>query len=314
MNLKAITDALALGSRNMITTGLLLVAVGLVVNVIAMTGVGNTLSLMIQQWAGGNLLIALVLVALASLVLGMGLPVTAAYIVLATLSAPALYNLIAEAQVIEMIASGAALPEGAMAMMMLAAPDKLPLLGQPMEPAQALAIVDALRAVDPSLVTGLYDQMLAPALLLGILLSAHMIIFWLSQDSNVTPPVCLTAYAAAAIAGTSQIRTGFTAWKLAKGLYIVPLLFAYTPFLYGDWSTALRIFAFSLLGLYAFAAAFQGHLETDHGWPMRLLLAAVAIALLYPNLDWLHWTGLALFTAIFLWDWRRHRRQLSSSP
>ena len=119
MNLKAITDALALGSRNMITTGLLLVAVGLVVNVIAMTGVGNTLSLMIQQWAGGSLVIALVLVALASLVLGMGLPVTAAYIVLATLSAPALYNLIADAQLVELIAAGQALPESVGAMLML---------------------------------------------------------------------------------------------------------------------------------------------------------------------------------------------------
>ena len=44
MGPRDILDALALGSRNMVTTGLLLVAVGLVVNVIAMTGVGNTLS------------------------------------------------------------------------------------------------------------------------------------------------------------------------------------------------------------------------------------------------------------------------------
>jgi len=311
MGFKAITDALALGSRNMITTGLLLVAVGLVVNVIAMTGIGNTLSLMIQQWAGGSLVLALLLVALASLVLGMGLPVTAAYIVLATLSAPALYNLMAEAQVVQQLVAGVPLPEAAAAMMMLAAPDMIPLLGQPMDNGQALAILDALRAVDPSLVTGLYGQLLSPTLLAAILLSAHMIIFWLSQDSNVTPPVCLTAYAAAAIAGTSQIRTGFTAWKLAKGLYIVPLLFAYTPFLYGDWPTALNIFAFGLVGMYAFAAAFQGHLETDHGWPMRLLLAALATAMLYPNIDWLHWAGLALFVAVFAWDWRRHRQQLT---
>lgn len=310
MNLKAVTDALALGSRNMITTGLLLVAVGLVVNVIAMTGVGNTLSLMIQQWAGGSLILALVLVALASLILGMGLPVTAAYIVLATLSAPALYNLMAEAEVVQMIASGAALPEAAMAMMMLAAPDMLPLLGHPMDTSQAQAVLDALRAIDPSLVTGLYDQLLAPAVVTTILLSAHMIIFWLSQDSSVTPPVCLTAYAAAAIAGTSQIRTGFTAWKLAKGLYVVPLLFAYTPFLNGDWLTALNIFFFSTLGLYAFAAAFQGYLESQHGWPMRLLLGAVALALLYPNIEWLHWSGLALFVVIYAWDRRRHRKTL----
>ncbi len=312
MKLGDIFDALALGSRNMITTGLLLVAVGLVVNVIAMTGVGNTLSLMIQQWAGGNLIIALTLVALASLVLGMGLPVTAAYIVLATLSAPALNNLIADAQLVSAIASGQALPEAVGAMIMLAAPDKVGMLGQAMSIDDARSILDALRAVDPSLVTGLYDQVLDPALILGILLSAHMIIFWLSQDSNVTPPVCLTAFAAAAIAGTPQIRTGFTAWKLAKGLYIMPILFAYTPFLYGEWAVAIEIFLFTLVGLYAFAAAFQGHLERDHGLFMRLVLGAVALCLLWPGEPLLHWIGLAAFIALFVWDRMLSKRSPSA--
>ncbi|MCG6967157.1 MAG: TRAP transporter fused permease subunit [Chromatiaceae bacterium] len=308
MGLRQVLDALALGSRNMITTGLLLVAVGLVVNVIAMTGVGNTLSLMIQQWAGGNLVIALVLIALASLVLGMGLPVTAAYIVLATLSAPALYGLIADAQLVDLIATGQALPEATSAMLMLAAPDKLGLLGHSMSAEDARGILEALRSIDPSLVTGLYEQVLDPALLLGILLSAHMIIFWLSQDSNVTPPVCLTAFAAAAIAGTPQIRTGFTAWKLAKGLYIMPVLFAYTPFLYADWPVAFEIFAFTLVGLYTFAAAFQGHLERDHGVVMRLVLGLIAICLMYPQQPALHWAGLAAFILVFVWDWTQSRR------
>ncbi len=302
MGPKAVLDALSLGSRNMITTGLLLVAVGLVVNVIAMTGIGNTLSLMIQQWAGGNLVLALILVALASLVLGMGLPVTAAYIVLATLSAPALYNLIAEARLVELIAAGQSLPEAAKAMVMLAAPDKLALLGHSMSSEEAQGILDALRAIDPSLVTGLYDKVLEPSMVLGILLSAHMIIFWLSQDSNVTPPVCLTAFAAAAIAGTNQIRTGFTAWKLAKGLYIMPLLFAYTPFLYADWPAAIEIFCFTLVSLYAFAAAFQGHLARDLNLPARLLLGAIAICLLYPDQALLHWGGLLGFGLFFGWD------------
>jgi TRAP transporter 4TM/12TM fusion protein len=308
MGPRAILDALALGSRNMITTGLLLVAVGLIVNVIAMTGIGNTLSLMIQQWAGGNLLLALLLVTLASLVLGMGLPVTAAYIVLATLSAPALYNLMADIKVIELIASGSPLPEAMQAMVMLAAPDQAARLGQVMSTQEARTVLESLRAVDPSLLISLYEQMLDPLLITSILLSAHMIIFWLSQDSNVTPPVCLTAFAAAAIAGTPQLRTGFTAWKLAKGLYIMPLLFAYTPFLYGDWFVATEIFFFSMIGLYVFAAAFQGHLETDHPLPLRLLLGAIAIMLLWPNATLLHWLGLIAFAIIFIWDWQRARQ------
>ena len=95
MGVMDVLNALAMGTRNMVLTAILLCAVGLMINVIATAGIGNTFSLMIMDWSDGNLLIAMILVAIASLVLGMGLPVTAAYIVLATLSAPALAGLIA---------------------------------------------------------------------------------------------------------------------------------------------------------------------------------------------------------------------------
>ena len=72
MRLPDIFDAVVDGVRNMVTTALLLVAVGIVINVVTTTGVGNAFSLMIVEWAQGSLLITLVLVALASLVLGMG--------------------------------------------------------------------------------------------------------------------------------------------------------------------------------------------------------------------------------------------------
>ncbi len=58
---------------------------------------------------------------------------------------------------------------------------------------------------------------------------AHQIVYWLSQDSNITPPVCVAAYAGAAIAGSDPWKTGWTAFKFAKMLYVVPLLFAFTP-------------------------------------------------------------------------------------
>lgn len=73
----------------------------------------------------------------------------------------------------------------------------------------------------------------APALInLGLEpISAHLIIFWLSQDANVTPPVCLAAFSAASLAGSHPMKTGWTALKYSKSLYIVPLLIAYTPIL-----------------------------------------------------------------------------------
>ena len=122
MGPRAILDALALGARNMVTTAVLLVAIGLVVNAVATTGLGNSLALMIADWSGDSLIIALLLVAAASLVLGMGLPVTASYVVLATLAAPALYDLITRAELIEMLSNGA-VPESARAIFALGAPD-----------------------------------------------------------------------------------------------------------------------------------------------------------------------------------------------
>ncbi len=81
------------------------------------------------------------------------------------------------------------------------------------------------------------------------LLSAHLIIFWLSQDGNVTPPVCLTAFAAATIAKTPPMRTGCTAWKIAIGFYFVPVLIAYTQLISWDATTVVTIGIFAILAL-----------------------------------------------------------------
>jgi TRAP transporter 4TM/12TM fusion protein len=62
-----------------------------------------------------------------------------------------------------------------------------------------------------------------------VLLGAHMIVYWFSQDSNITPPVCVAAYAGAAIAGSDPWKTGWTSFKFAKLLYVMPILFAFTP-------------------------------------------------------------------------------------
>jgi len=63
------------------------------------------------------------------------------------------------------------------------------------------------------------------------LIGAHMIIFWLSQDANITPPVCLAAYSAAGIAKADPMKTGWTSLRYAKVIYILPFLIAYTPIL-----------------------------------------------------------------------------------
>ncbi len=306
MGLQGILDALALGARNMVMTAILLCSVGLVVNVIATAGIGNTFSLMITTWSGDNMLIAILLIALASLVLGMGLPVTAAYIVLGTLSAPALYNLIVDTHIVDILVRGA-LSEEVKPLMMLAIPDKLELLNQPMPIEQAKAL---LASIPPDLAATLRDMALAPETATFALLSAHLIIFWLSQDSNVTPPVCLAAFTAAAIAKTPPMSTGLQSWKVAKGLYIIPLLFAYTPLIGGSWYEILSIFIFALFGLYAFTCAMQGHMENSVSWPFRAVLLVLAFFLLKPTVIIVHSIAAVCFLVFFVVNARRSPKDI----
>jgi TRAP transporter 4TM/12TM fusion protein len=67
---------------------------------------------------------------------------------------------------------------------------------------------------------------------LGVpLLTAHLIILWLSLDSNITPPVALGPFAAAAIAGADPMKTGWSCFRFAKIIYVMPVLMAYTHIL-----------------------------------------------------------------------------------
>ncbi|HSP24421.1 MAG TPA: TRAP transporter fused permease subunit [Saliniramus sp.] len=304
MGFRAVLDALALGSTNMIMTAVLLVAVGLVINVIAMTGVGNTFSLMINEWSGNSLIIALLLIALASLVLGMGLPVTASYIVLATLSAPALHLLIQNNALIDAMVDGT-IPEAARVIFMLADPSALTSLAAPMTREAANALVGS---VPPEILSQVYPLVLDPTTIKLALLSAHMIIFWLSLDSNVTPPVCLTAFAAAAIAKTPPMMTGVESWKVAKGLYLMPVLFAYTSFLGGPFWEVIHIFVIAVIGVYALGAAIEGHMEASINWPMRIVLFAAGVALLWPNNTVVEVIGAIGVVSIIIWNVRLDRR------
>ena len=302
MGPRAVFEALVMGTKGMIMTAVLLCAVGLVVNVIATAGIGNTFSLMIADWAGGNLLIAIVMVAIASLVLGMGLPVTAAYIVLATLSAPALAGMISDRFVIEALTAGT-LGDAGNAVLMFGIPDPSVLAG-PLTTEDATAII---RALPLEVAAPLRDLVVPQEVAVAAVLSAHMIIFWLSQDSNVTPPVALAAFTAAAIAKAPAMATGFASWKLAKGLYIVPLMMAYTPFLSGDWGVMIVIFAFGVVGIYALAGALQGCMESPLNPILRVVAGVAGAACIWPAPLWVHVVAASIVIVLVVYNARQAR-------
>ncbi|MCA1794233.1 MAG: TRAP transporter permease [Desulfotignum sp.] len=91
-------------------------------------------------------------------------------------------------------------------------------------------------------------------------LAAHMIVYWLSQDSNITPPVCIAAFAGAAIAKANMWKTAFTAFKFAKFLYLGPLLFGYVPGFSLDGSSMdiVKAFIAIIFGTYCYSWFLSG--------------------------------------------------------
>ncbi len=149
--------------------------------------------------------------------------------------------------------------------------------------------------------------LVAPAMqMMGVsLIAAHMLIFWYSQDANVTPPVCLAAYTAAGIAGSKPLQTGLEAWKLAKGLYLIPLLFCYTPILFEGpvWLVAEAATS-GMIGLFSFAILSEGFFFRAINWPLRLMFGAVTVLMFWPGYK----TNLARFHSFrgisAFWLWR----------
>ena len=91
--------------------------------------------------------------------------------------------------------------------------------------------------------------------------TSHMIILWLSQDAALTPPFALGAFVAAGVAHCDPMRTGFISLRLAKPLYIIPLLMAYTPILIdGPWHEVITVWVTAAFGFLCAAAVFEGYL------------------------------------------------------
>lgn len=130
-----------------------------------------------------------------------------------------------------------------------------------------------------------------PALIdMGVpLLVAHMIVFWYSQDANVTPPVSLASFAGAGVAKANPMKTAFTSWKLAKGIYILPIIMAYRPLLGTgpDYElfhmNVVLTFAASLLGLVALASALDRYMLRKANMLETLLFWIAAAGLFWPN-------------------------------
>lgn len=142
------------------------------------------------------------------------------------------------------------------------------------------------------------------------LLIAHLVVFWYSQDSNVTPPVALAGFAGAAIAGSKPMETSVQAWKYAKGLYLIPLFMVFNEeiILGGPLPLVLWGGALAILGLVAFAGVLEGFLLRPMQIWMRLLLVPGVVALFWPSLT-VEIAGFVLVVVLLGVNWFQARRE-----
>jgi TRAP transporter 4TM/12TM fusion protein len=217
-----VVDGFALGARNMIGIAIATATAGIVVGTITLTGLGLMMTEFVEFISGGNVILMLILIALISLVLGMGIPTTANYILVATLMAPVVVELGAQA--------GLAIP----------------------------------------------------------LIAVHLFVFYFGIMADITPPVGLASFAAAAISREDPIATGFQGAFYALRTALLPFVFIFNPAMLlinieGWWELALVI-AVSMAAILLFSAATMNYFLTrSRLWESAILLVA-CFALFRP--DW----------------------------
>ena len=104
--------------------------------------------------------------------------------------------------------------------------------------------------------------------------------------ADLTPPVALAAYAGAAIAKASPMKTAVTATKLAIGAFIVPYAFAMSPAMLLIDTNVLEVILIcvtAFIGICCISAALEGYLMASMPWYQRLLSLVGGLMLIFPG-------------------------------
>lgn len=134
----------------------------------------------------------------------------------------------------------------------------------------------------------LMAMLVAPAIVkLGVEpLAAHLFVFFYGNLSNITPPVCIAAFAAASIADAHPMRTGKESVKLGLVLFIIPFFFCFNPALIfiGSAKSIVISMVSALIGVIVLSFCIF-----NYSWwgriPLltRVIFGISGIAMIYPN-------------------------------
>ena len=215
-----VVDGLATGARNMIGIAIATATAGIIVGTITLTGLGLMMTEFVEFVSGGNVIAMLILIAAISLILGMGIPTTANYILVATLMAPVVVELGAQA--------GLAIP----------------------------------------------------------LIAVHLFVFYFGIMADITPPVGLAAFAAAAISKEDPIATGFQGSLYSLRTAILPFVFIFNPEILlidiTSWTHLIWVIFTAMAAILLFSAATMNWFITKSRWWETAILLLCCFTLFRP--------------------------------
>jgi len=147
-------------------------------------------------------------------------------------------------------------------------------------------------------------------------LAAHFFILYYGILADLTPPVCVAAYAAAGIAGSKPFRTGITAFRLGLAKATVPFVFAYSPamlimvdgFTWGDFLFTTISCA---IGVLVLGIGMTGYAFTHMGLASQTILVISALLMISPNVP-MTLAGVVLALPVLALNWRASKRAAPS--
>ena len=132
----------------------------------------------------------------------------------------------------------------------------------------------------------LLAALVAPALVkVGVTpIAAHLYVMYFGMMSMITPPVAIAAFAAAGIAGSDPMKTGWSSVRFGWMAYVVPFLFVMSPtlLLIGDTLPILQAIITAMIGVWLVSIAIAGYFLKPVGWPMRIGFIVSGLLALMP--------------------------------
>ncbi len=144
-------------------------------------------------------------------------------------------------------------------------------------------------------------------------LAAHFFAFYFGTMSGVVPPVALTSFTAAGLAGAKPTKVALVGLALASSGLILPFLFVYNPVLLlidFSWPLFLLDFSIAATGIFALSVSFMGIWRSAIPMWERILFFAAGVALVNPVQDF-RVAAIAAFGAVTALHWTLSRRRLS---